>query len=245
VTLQELIYWFGYGLCHQLVERSFESGGLVFAVCARDTGIHIGFAAALIAAVGQFFWLRHKGRPVPGDLPTARVVAFLLILIAPMALDGASSYLGLRETTNLIRYVTGVFTGVACGSLLAPVLAAVSASTDLQSKAYSNPPSLICHLAGSLFISLLFYLVYPYLSQLSAFIAVAALLSMVISLNLLIFSVTIIKLRIERFSTWFFWSSAALVASLLELALFNLAHFLMLEVMLGTTNLFEGVISLF
>jgi uncharacterized membrane protein len=227
-----------------LVERSFESGGLVFAVCARDTGIHIGFAAALIAAAGQFRWSKHKGRPVPGDLPTAGVIAFLLILITPMAFDGVSSYLGLRETTNLIRYITGVLTGIACGSLVAPVLAAVSASTDLQLKAYNKPPSLISHLAGSLLICLLFYLVYPYLSQLSAFLAVAALLTMVISLNLLIYSVTIIKLRIERFSTWFFWSSAALVASLLELAVFNLAHFLMLEVMLGMASLFESIVTL-
>ncbi|MDR2956609.1 MAG: DUF2085 domain-containing protein, partial [Coriobacteriales bacterium] len=106
MTLQDFIYLFGYGLCHQLPERSLEAGGIYFAVCARDTGTHIGFAAALIAAAIQFAWLRRANKPVPGNLPAVPAIVCLALLILPMAFDGLTSYIGLRETTNLIRYIT-------------------------------------------------------------------------------------------------------------------------------------------
>lgn len=112
--LQNILYFFGRGFCHQFSERSLEAGGLFFGICARDTGLYLGFIVALLVlALGSA--LTKKRPPV---IPPVWVVAVGIVLVVPMALDGASSYLGLRETSNLLRYVTGYLSGVGVAVLV-------------------------------------------------------------------------------------------------------------------------------
>lgn len=111
-----VMHWLGYGLCHQLPERSFFAGGYQVPVCARDTGIYLGFMMSLV-----ILWLMSRGRR-PADLPRWWVLAIAGVFIGLMAVDGISSYAGWRGTTNDIRLATGLMTGFAMPVLLLPIL---------------------------------------------------------------------------------------------------------------------------
>jgi len=113
---QTLLQWMGYGLCHQLPERSFFGGGVQVPVCARDTGIYFGMLASLaIIAV------LHKGSR-PRGLPTRSGWIAIGLMIGAMALDGATEYAGLRGTTNELRLSTGLLAGFAVGAIVAPMI---------------------------------------------------------------------------------------------------------------------------
>lgn len=106
----------GYGLCHQLTARSFFSGGHQLPVCARDTGLYLGFIAALVT-----LWLLHRGER-PTTPPRWPILTVLGLFIASMAFDGVTSYAGLRETTNTLRLITGLLTGWALATIIVPML---------------------------------------------------------------------------------------------------------------------------
>jgi uncharacterized membrane protein len=116
MMLDALFTAIGYGLCHQLPERSFFSGGYQLPVCARDTGLYLGFIAALAA-----LWLLHRGEK-PTVPPRWPILVLLGLFIASMAFDGVTSYAGLRETTNTLRLITGLLTGWALATIVVPML---------------------------------------------------------------------------------------------------------------------------
>ncbi|HEY3316954.1 MAG TPA: DUF2085 domain-containing protein [Coriobacteriia bacterium] len=111
-----LLHWLGYGLCHQLPERSFFAGVHQVPVCARDTGIYLGFVVSLFA-----LWVLSRGKR-PSDLPSAGIVAIAVAFIGAMVVDGVTSYAGWRGTTNEIRLATGLLAGYAMPVLMLPIL---------------------------------------------------------------------------------------------------------------------------
>lgn len=110
------LHWVGYGLCHQLPERSFFGGGHQLPVCARDTGIYFGFVIALIV-IAALDRGRHRS-----ELPPAWVLAIGVVFVGLMGIDGVTSYAGLRSTTNDIRLITGLMTGFALPLAVVPIL---------------------------------------------------------------------------------------------------------------------------
>jgi uncharacterized membrane protein len=106
----------GYGLCHQLPERSFFSGGYQLPVCARDTGIYLGFVFGLAVAA----WVVRGRRP--SELPRWPVLVLVGLFVAAMGMDGVTSYAGLRETTNDLRLLTGLMTGWGLSLVTLPML---------------------------------------------------------------------------------------------------------------------------
>jgi uncharacterized membrane protein len=110
------LQWLGFGLCHQLPERSFFGGGVQVPVCARDEGIYVGFVIAAL-----LIWLLH--RPLrPRELPNRWTLVVLAGMFGLMVLDGVLSYSGLRPTTNLMRLVTGLLAGYALAAIVMPLL---------------------------------------------------------------------------------------------------------------------------
>jgi uncharacterized membrane protein len=95
--------WIG---CHQLPERSFYFRHIQFPVCARCTGVIMGqITAALIAGVG---------------IQTGVGASFAMMI--PMGVDWVVQYVGLRESTNMRRLITGFFGGAGYVNTLLFVL---------------------------------------------------------------------------------------------------------------------------
>ena len=104
----------GYAICHQLSERTLTYGGRALPVCARDAGIFLGFAACFIALVVAY------GRE-PRRYPSWPKLLTLALFLLPTALDAATSYAGLRESTNTIRLATGALAGTGLAALVYPL----------------------------------------------------------------------------------------------------------------------------
>lgn len=114
--MPEILQWIGFGLCHQLPERSFFGGGIQVPVCARDTGIYAGFLLGFI-----FFRVLHW-RERPASLPPRKVMPLLALFVLVMVIDGGTSYMGLRESTNELRLITGLTTGFALAAFVFPLI---------------------------------------------------------------------------------------------------------------------------
>ena len=79
-------------ICHQKPERSFFIRGHQFPVCARCTGISIGFAAAVIC-----LWAGIR-------CPFSLSAVFVLL----MFVDWLLQFLHVKESNNIRRLVTGI-----------------------------------------------------------------------------------------------------------------------------------------
>jgi len=96
---------FAYALyspvCHQIAGRSLRCFGRPLAVCARCTGIYLGFLIGL----GLYPFLRGWRRL---SLPSSRV---FYLVSAPILLDTTANFLRLWQTANGARLASGVIWG--------------------------------------------------------------------------------------------------------------------------------------
>ncbi len=95
--------------CHQRADRSFFLGEYQFPICARCTGVFVGQTAALgmLAARKRLSMWAAAG----------------LLLI--MGADWFAQYIGLRESTNIRRLVTGIMGGIGVVFIWASLVCAV------------------------------------------------------------------------------------------------------------------------
>ena len=85
-------------VCHGIDSRSLVVAGIVMPICARCFALYVGGLAGIAAFVAV--------RP---RRPLAR--AWLLVALAPMAIDGITQAAGLRESSNALRVITGALAG--------------------------------------------------------------------------------------------------------------------------------------
>ncbi len=111
----------GYALCHQLPQRSFFFDGYQSPLCARCTGMYLGFLIGL-----AFLIIRRRTHSA--RLPTTAIIAVLIGFITIMGIDGINSTISiipgapqLYHTTNVHRIVTGSLFGLAMCMLFFPV----------------------------------------------------------------------------------------------------------------------------
>ena len=81
--------------CHQMPERSFFYKGYQFPVCARCTGLIIGYLLGVLK-----YFLKVLNWKIA------------IILCIPLVLDGGSQYLNWRISNQVLRLITGILCGI-------------------------------------------------------------------------------------------------------------------------------------
>jgi uncharacterized membrane protein len=110
-------------ICHQRADRSFHLDGEKMAFCQRDLAIVGG--AVLVALL---YGLLRRRSPAPVRIRWAALAAL------PMAIDGVTQLLGLRESTWELRVATGLLFSAGVGWFILPYLDAGFASVRLAAE---------------------------------------------------------------------------------------------------------------
>lgn len=218
-ALAAVLHWLGYGLCHQLPERSFFGGGLQVPVCARDTGIYIGVLVS-IAVIS----ILHRGRR-PTGFPTPAGWVAVAVMVGLMAIDGGTEYAGLRPTTNELRLITGVMTGFAIGAVATPMLNQELWRTASVERVLDNAPKLLVWLS---FVPLTYATIYwglPWLGIGYPVLVALAIVGTLMAVNLvLVCMLPSFERQFDRL--WQTWPAlaAAFAVSMIEIWLAGLAR---------------------
>ena len=126
-SLGYLLYEMFGRVCHQIPERAFYIEGHPFAVCARCTGIYVGFGVGVLI----YPLVRSLSR---GDAPERR---WLLFAVIPTVLDFALGLFNLLENTHLSRTLTGTLLGAVVAFYVVPGL------MDLSRMSFRRSPGSI------------------------------------------------------------------------------------------------------
>ncbi len=120
-SLLNRMSWLDSGICAQIASHSFYPGGERLPLCARNTGIYLGFLVTLTTLYG-------KGRGRAQQLPPKPLFILLIGGVTALAIDGLNSFLldlgiqHLYQPNNLPRLATGLVTGLAMALLILPML---------------------------------------------------------------------------------------------------------------------------
>ncbi len=104
----------GFAVCHQMPSRTIIIGGIYLPLAGRTTGIYIGF---LISALMLFFLFRKREN---GLAPLYIIIMFCIFIFSTI-LDWTISHLGLYESSNNIRFITGFLAGASIMAIVFPV----------------------------------------------------------------------------------------------------------------------------
>ncbi len=120
-SLLNRMSWLDSGICAQIAKHSFYFGGQHLPLCARNTGIYLGFLVTLTTLYG-------KGKGRAQSVPRLPLLLLLLGGVVALAVDGINSFLldvGVAhpyQPNNYLRLATGLVTGLAMALLIVPLL---------------------------------------------------------------------------------------------------------------------------
>lgn len=99
----DFVYSCGDRLCHQKAERSFFINNNQMPFCSRCTAIWLGLT------IGLGFMIFYK---IELD---QKFLILIIIGFVPITIDGVGQLLNLWESTNIIRFITGILIGIVTG----------------------------------------------------------------------------------------------------------------------------------
>ncbi|MHB1048501.1 MAG: DUF2085 domain-containing protein [Bacteroidota bacterium] len=106
--IADILYRFYGVVCHQFASRSIVIHDHSLAVCARCSGIYIGFLAGVIAVRMSQPLRKREWRPV----------VLLAVSVIPMVFHVAGEMTGIVESSLTLRVVTGAWFGAGISFLL-------------------------------------------------------------------------------------------------------------------------------
>jgi len=101
-------------ICHQAAERTIQFGDNLLPLCARCTGIYLGF---LIGVVYQFIFWQTRLK----ELPSLKILLASALLLVFLIMDSSGSFLNLWTSSNLMTLTLGLLGGSSIALLLFPV----------------------------------------------------------------------------------------------------------------------------
>jgi uncharacterized membrane protein len=228
-SLIERLHWLDSGICAQQPSHSFFPGGQQLPLCARNTGIYLGFFVTLLTLIAL-------GRGRVQKLPRWPVIVVLLAGVLAMAIDGFNSLdldLGLPhlyQPHNLLRLATGLATGLALATLSLPIVNYLFWRESNERRSVESWSGLLVLLPGlvlSFFAvaSQSWIVLYPV-----ALLSTAGLLCVVSGINLMILvAVTKRDQTFERYRALFPFFSLALLLAIGELLVLAQLKFALLQ----------------
>lgn len=99
-------------ICHQIDDRCFHLDGAKLGVCIRCSAIYFSFFVSLLSYA---LFRRISSPSFPGR-------AWILLAIAPMAIDVFLSITGIHPSTLLTRSMTGMLLGLVLPYYIVPPL---------------------------------------------------------------------------------------------------------------------------
>jgi uncharacterized membrane protein len=143
----------GFAICHQRPERLLRFGERALFVCSRDTGLLVSFFSLMLV----LSLLRGRDRAGMPPWPVLAVGAAGILFVA---WDGLTSYLGFRDSTNTLRFLSGFAAGMGLAFPAAALVNDEVFAGDRFKKVGSRPADLAAAgLAGG--AVLLLYLWHP------------------------------------------------------------------------------------
>jgi uncharacterized membrane protein len=182
-------------------------------VCARDAGIYLGFVVALTVLA-----LLYRDRPTYAAPTWVNIV--LALGVAAMAIDGFTSYAGLRTTTNEIRFLTGHLTGFAIAAWLVPMLNAELWRTSGSGRVLGKPMEFGAYLVALVASYAALWYLGPLLGVLFPITATLAIIVTFVVVNLVIVSLMPpFERRVDRLRDAWLMLLIALGLTAVELAM--------------------------
>jgi uncharacterized membrane protein len=143
----------GFSICHQRPERLLRFGERPLFVCSRDTGLLVSFFSIML--VLSLLRGRHRAGMPPWPILAAGAAGVLFL-----AWDGLTSYLGFRDSSNALRFLSGFAAGAGAAFPAAALVNREVFAGDRSQKVGSRPSDLMATcLAGG--AALLLYLWRP------------------------------------------------------------------------------------
>jgi uncharacterized membrane protein len=110
-----IVYSSGDRLCHQRADRSLFLNGNEMPFCTRCTAIWLGLVVGLGFMVLYTIELNEK------------FLYAILFSLTPIGIDGIGQLFGFWESTNIIRFFTGILAGGVCGMAIGIIIDEIKA----------------------------------------------------------------------------------------------------------------------
>jgi len=132
----------GASVCHQLPARSLQIGDIILPVCARCSGIYIGF---FISAIVLFILFRKR----ENGLPPLYIIVILALFLISTITDGIISNFASFNTNNIIRFITGYLCGIAMITIIYPIFNFQYFKESNDTRVFSRPIKFIIYILVS------------------------------------------------------------------------------------------------